>query len=95
MLEIYFKTVRDIEFKPIQDFRPEAGSTPTKRPISPKMAEDTGLELTDIRDSLDRFELPRIERIGESILCFRPPPQRNRIRALYGHPHDHTHQIHL
>jgi magnesium transporter len=35
-----------------------------------KIAEITGIELNDLRDSLDRFELPRIERIGDTILCF-------------------------
>ncbi len=72
MLEIYFKTVRDIEFKRIQDFRPGSwiyAKEATHEDLA-KIAEITGLELTEIRDSLDRFELPRIERIGDNILCF-------------------------
>jgi magnesium transporter len=72
MLEIYFKTVRDIEFKPIHDFRPGSwiyAKGATQEDLL-KIAEITGLELNDIRDSLDRFELPRIERIGDNILCF-------------------------
>jgi magnesium transporter len=72
MLEIYFKTVRDIEFKQIQDVRP--GSWIYARDATQedlvKIAEITGIELNDLRDSLDRFELPRIERIGDTILCF-------------------------
>jgi len=76
MLEIYFKTVRDIEFKPIQEFRPGSwiyAKEATQDDLV-KIAEITGLELLDIRDSLDRYELPRIERIGDNIVCFTRHP---------------------
>jgi len=76
MLEIYFKTVRDIEFKPIQEFRPGSwiyAKEATQEDLL-KIAEITGMELVDIRDSLDRFELPRIERIGDNIVCFARHP---------------------
>ncbi len=76
MLEIYFKTVRDIEFKAIQDFRPGSWiyAKEANHEDLAKIAEITGMELTEIRDSLDRFELPRIERIGENIVCFTRHP---------------------
>lgn len=72
MIEIYFKTLRDTEFKKIEDFR--AGSwiyvkEATLEDLN-KIAEITGLELNDIRDSLDKYELPRIEHAGDSILFF-------------------------
>ncbi|HSX26074.1 MAG TPA: magnesium transporter CorA family protein [Chlamydiales bacterium] len=72
MLEIYFKTIHDIEFKRVQDFR--AGSWIYAKEANledlTKIVELTGLELTDIRDSLDKYELPRIEHIGENSLFF-------------------------
>lgn len=72
MIEIYFKTLRDPEFKKIDDFR--AGSwiyvkEATLEDLN-KIVEITGLELNDIRDSLDKYELPRIEHTGECILFF-------------------------
>jgi len=72
MIEIYFKTVRDNEFRRIQDFR--AGSwiyvhDATLDELT-KIAELTALDIADIRDSLDKYEMPRIERIGENILLF-------------------------
>jgi magnesium transporter len=72
MIEIYFKTVRDTEFKRIQDFR--AGSwiyihEATHEELI-KISEVAGIDLDDIRDSLDKYEMPRIERIGDNILLF-------------------------
>lgn len=72
MLEIYTKTLKDEAFEKIEDFRPgcwvyvKDAKTEDLSIIS-KMAD---LELTDIKDSLDRFELPRIERIKDNIIIF-------------------------
>ncbi|HEV7738137.1 MAG TPA: magnesium transporter CorA family protein [Chlamydiales bacterium] len=72
MIEIYFKTVRDAEFNRIQDFR--AGSWIYVHEASfeelTKISEVAGIDIDDIRDSLDKYEMPRIERIGENILLF-------------------------
>jgi len=72
MIEIYFKTVRDTEFKRITDFRTgswiyikEAGLEDLN-----KIIEITGLDIADIRDSLDKYELPRIEHIADNIIFF-------------------------
>src|SRR5215470_18638731 len=76
MLEIYFKTIREFEFKLISDFRPGSwiyAKEATQEDLG-KIVEITGLDLNDIRDSLDRFELPRIEQIGDNILCFTRHP---------------------
>lgn len=72
MIEIYFKTIRDTEFKQIHDFRAGSwiyvkGATTEDLNI---IAQEAGLDLADVRDSLDKYELPRIERIGENILFF-------------------------
>lgn len=72
MIEIYFKTVRDTEFKQIPDFR--IGSWVYVKEANledlAKISEITALDLSDVRDSLDKYELPRIEHLGESIAFF-------------------------
>lgn len=72
MIEIYFKTVRDSEFNKIDEFRP--GSWVYVREASLDdlnyVSRETGLDLADIRDSLDRYELPRIEQIKDNIILF-------------------------
>lgn len=72
MLEIYYKTIRDQEFQKISDFRPGCWiyAKEAKAEDLTELAEVTALDFTDLRDSLDRFELPRIERIGENVLFF-------------------------
>ena len=84
MLEVYFKTVQDTEFARIQDLR--AGSWVYAKEANledlGKIVEITGLELADIRDSLDKYELPRIEHIGDNILFFVRHPGNNEL-GLY------------
>lgn len=79
MLEIYFKTIRDLEFKKIDDFR--IGSWIYVKDATledlQKIVEITKLEMFDIRDSLDKYELPRLEHIGDSVVFFvRHPSDR-------------------
>lgn len=72
MIEIYFKTVRDPEFNKIEEFR--AGSWVYVKEASLDdlniISKETGLDLADVRDSLDRYELPRIEQIKDNIILF-------------------------
>ncbi len=72
MIEIYFKTIRDAEFKRIPDFRTGSWIYTKEANLEDlqKIAEITNLEMPDIRDSLDKYELPRIEHIGDNILFF-------------------------
>jgi magnesium transporter len=76
MLEIYFKSVRDIEFKKITDYR--AGSwvhvDNAKIEDLNKLSELTGVELTDLYDSLDKYEIPRIEKKEDNIIMFARHP---------------------
>lgn len=72
MIEVYFKTVRDNTFSKTDEFRPgswiyvkEANAEDLAR-----IAEITQIDLTDLKDSLDKFELPRIEHIDDSIIFF-------------------------
>ena len=70
MIEGYFKTIRDTVFKKIDDFR--AGSWIYTKEATledlAKIAEIASLEISDIRDSLDKYELPRVEQIGDNLI---------------------------
>ena len=72
MIEIYFKTIRDSTFKKIEDFR--AGSWIYTKEATledlAKIGEIAGLDIADIRDSLDKYELPRVEQIGDNLIFF-------------------------
>lgn len=72
MIEIYFKTIRDAEFKRIEEVR--AGCWIYAREATledlTQIAEFSSLEVSDLRDSLDKYEVPRIERHEHCILLF-------------------------
>ncbi len=72
MLEIYFKTVRDSTFNRIADFRPGSWIYAKEANLEDltRIAEVTQIDLADLRDSLDKYELPRIEHIDTNILFF-------------------------
>jgi Mg2+ and Co2+ transporters len=72
MLEIYLKTDRDTEFQLIDKFRPGCWIYVKQATLEDleKIIDITGLELADIRDSLDKYELPRIEHLGDSLILF-------------------------
>lgn len=72
MIEIYFKTVRDSEFKQILDFRPGSWIYVKEATFEDlhKISEITQIDLTDIRDSLDKYEQPRIEHIDDNSVFF-------------------------
>jgi magnesium transporter len=76
MLEIYYKTSKETSFKHIDEIRPGCwiyAKQATQEDLA-KIAELTNMEISEIQDSLDRFELPRIERHGENIICFTRHP---------------------
>ncbi len=72
MIEIYFKTIRDTSFNQIEEFRIGSWIYVKEATLEDlnKISELTGLELAHIRDSLDKYELPRTERVNEDILFF-------------------------
>ncbi|EKE07805.1 MAG: hypothetical protein ACD_17C00511G0004, partial [uncultured bacterium] len=72
MIEIYFKTVRDTEFKQISDFRPGSWIYLKEANLEDlsKISEVTNIDIADLRDSLDKYEQPRIEHFDENILFF-------------------------
>jgi magnesium transporter len=72
MIEIYFKTIRDTQFSRISDFRPGSWiyiKDATLEDLN-KISEITSLDINDIRDSLDKYELPRIEHFDDNMLFF-------------------------
>lgn len=84
MIEIYFKTIRDVQFERITDFRPGSWIYAKEANLEDitQIAEVAGLDLNDIRDSLDKYELPRIEHIDGNILFFIRHPGANEF-GLY------------
>ncbi len=72
MIETYLKTVHDNEFKQIADLRPGSWVYAKEANLEDlsKIAEAASLDISDIRDSLDKYELPRIEHIDDNILFF-------------------------
>ena len=87
MLEIYFKTVRDEEFKRIEDFREESWIYAREANLEDlnKIAEIASLDIAHLRDSLDKYEVPRIERHEETLLLFTRHPGEQEI-GLYTEP---------
>ncbi len=87
MIEIYFKTIRDAEFKRIEEVR--AGCWIYAREATlddlTKISELTSLEIADIRDSLDKYEVPRIERHEDNIIFFTRYPGEGEL-GLYTEP---------
>lgn len=80
MIEIYFKSIRDAEFKKIEEFRTGSWIYVKDATLEElhKIAEVTGIDITDIRDSLDKYELPRIEHLnGNTIFFVRHPTDRD------------------
>lgn len=72
MLEIYFKAARANEFQRVEDFQPGSWIYAKEATLEDltKIAEITGIDINDLRDSLDKFELPRIEQIDGNLLFF-------------------------
>lgn len=72
MIEIYFKSIRDTTFEKITDYR--VGSwihidDANIKDLS-KLCEITSLEISDLKDSLDKYEIPRIEQQEDNVIIF-------------------------
>lgn len=76
MIEIYVKTSQEPEFQRISEFKPGSWIYAVDANLEDltKITELTGLEMADVRDSLDKQELPRIEHIGDCSLFFTRHP---------------------
>lgn len=84
MIEIYFKTVRDSEFKLIEDFRPGSWIYLKEANLEDlsKISEVTQIDIADLRDSLDKYEQPRIEHFDNNIIFYVRHPETNEF-GLY------------
>lgn len=76
MLQYYYKTVRDDEFQLIPEVREgcwihvEDATTDDMGVLAQKL----GLEVIDLQDCLDKYEVPRIEKIQGTVLIFTRHP---------------------
>jgi magnesium transporter len=72
MIDIYFKSIRDEEFKKIEDFKIGSWINIKEATMDDlaKINEITGIEINDILDSLDKYEIPRIEHINSNIIIY-------------------------
>jgi magnesium transporter len=85
MFTIYSKNTIDDEFRQIQE--PEEGcwihvDNATIDDIN-YISRLTGLEYTDLQDCLDKYEIPRVEKIEETLMVFSRHPTLNRESGLF------------
>jgi len=84
MLQLYFKTMRDEEFQLIPEVR--EGCWVHIEEATPEdltaLSQLVGIEYNDLQDCLDKYEVPRIERVGTSVLIFTRHPTEHEI-GLY------------
>lgn len=72
MTQYYYKTVRDEEFQLIPEVREGCWihiEDATSDEIA-LLAQRLGLEVADLQDCLDKFEIPRVEKIQGTVLIF-------------------------
>jgi magnesium transporter len=84
MMQIYFKTMRDDEFQMIPQIREGCWihvdeATPED---AAQVAQLIGLEAADLHDCLDKYEIPRIERIGSTVIIYTRHPIEHEV-GLY------------
>lgn len=72
MLEMYYKAQKDAELERLEAFLPGCWVYIKEATLEDldKVMAITGLELADIRDSLDKYEMPRVEHLGDSLIFF-------------------------
>jgi len=76
MIQYYYKTVRDEEFQLVPEIR-EGCWIHVEEATSDDMgvlAQKLGLEVTDLQDCLDKYEVPRVEKIQGTVLIFTRHP---------------------
>jgi magnesium transporter len=76
MLQIYFKTVRDDEFQLIPQMREGCWihiDEATPEDLT-QLSQLISIDFNDLQDCLDKYEMPRIERVQNSLLIFTRHP---------------------
>lgn len=80
MVSIFYKTLKDKKFKKISAVKPGSWinvENATSEDLE-KISEMTGLQTADLKDALDRYELPRVERQEEGLIIYtRYPADEN------------------
>ena len=72
MINYYYKSIRDDQFMKINDSRSGSWIHIEKAHMDDlsKIIEISSLELADIQDSLDKYEIPRIEMKDDNVIIF-------------------------
>lgn len=72
MIKIYFSSVKDQNFLEINDYRPGSWIHVSEATLEDlkEVQKITGLEIYDLQDSLDKYEVPRIEVKENNIIIF-------------------------
>lgn len=76
MITTYFKSLRDPVFQKISDFKPGAWIHVEEASVEDldKIMDLTDIDFVDLKDSLDKYEVPRIEHDEDNILIFTRHP---------------------
>lgn len=76
MIEIFFKTFRSTQFERIDQFRVGSWVSLTDATVDDlqQIEELTRLSFADLKDALDKYEIPRIEHQEDNILIFARHP---------------------
>ena len=86
MIEYYFKTAKDENFLSLPSAKEGCWihvDEATANDLN-EICQLTGLEFTDLQDSLDRYEIPRVEKIHNHVLIFsRHPIEHDIAVGLY------------
>lgn len=79
MIEVYFKTIKDKKYKSIKEFRAGSWISVENATVEDleKISELTGLSTHDLQDTVDNFEVPRIERQEEGLLLYVRTPDHS------------------
>lgn len=72
MVSIFYKTLKDKKFKKVSSVKPGCWINVENAESEEleKIAEMTGLQTGDLKDTLDRYELPRVERQEEGLIVY-------------------------
>jgi len=85
MIEIYFKDIKKEKLEKIKDVKDGCwiNIENAKEEDLKYVAKLTGLDMPDLDDVLDPYELPRIEREGENIIIFVRDAQEENKEDIY------------
>ncbi|GMX58469.1 MAG: magnesium transporter CorA family protein [Candidatus Microsyncoccus archaeolyticus] len=85
MIEIYFKDIKKEKLEKVKNVRDGCwiNIENVKENDLKYVAELTGLDMFDLDDVLDPYELPRIEREGENIIIFVRDAQEEKQEDIY------------